>query len=147
MLAYFVKTLKSWLDDLGVESPPDKYIYERLSLIGVREKHAPKLTIKPALWGERHDVNLRASVQDILPGSLSLGNVYNSICLGLLHNIHSMMNGFFKWYGVKKLVGTGNTLLQNVTLQENVQEVFNELELKVFEEANAAFGAAMSANQ
>jgi hypothetical protein len=146
VLAFFVKTLKSWLHDLGLESPSDKYIYDRLSACGIHDKCAPKLTINPVLWGERHDPNQKASVKDILPDSLSLGNIYNAICFGLLLNIQSMMGGFFEKYGVKKLVGTGNALLQNTILQENVQEVFG-LEFVLCADGDAAVGAAMSINE
>ncbi len=143
MLAFFVKTLKSWLHDLGLESPSDKYIYERLSACGIHEKSVPKLTINPVLWGERHDPNQTASVKNILPSSLSLGNIYNSICFGLLLNIQSMMNGIFEKYGVEKLVGTGNALLHSKILQENVQEVFG-VEFVICADADSAVGAALS---
>ena len=143
MLAVFVKTLKTWLEDLGVELPSDRHIYERLSTCGIRDKDHTKLTVNPALWGERHDPNQTASVSDIIPGSLSLGNVYNSICSGVLFNIKSLMGGFLEKYEVKKLVGTGNALLQNKMLQENVQAVFRQ-EFVMCADSDAAVGAAMS---
>ena len=143
VLAFFVKTLKGWLRDLGLEPPSDKYIYERLSVCGIHEKGAPKLRINPVLWGERHDPDQKASIKDILPESMSLGNIYNSICFGLLLNIHSMMDGIFEKYGVKRLVGTGNALLQSKILQGNIQEVFG-VECVICADSDAAVGAAMS---
>ena len=143
VLAVFVKTLKSWLEDLGVELPSERHIYERLSTCGIRDKDHTKLTVNPALWGERHDPNQTASVSDIIPGSLSLGNVYNSICSGVLLNIKSLMGGFLEKYEIKKLVGTGNALLQNKMLQENVQAVFRQ-EFVMCADSDAAVGAAMS---
>ncbi|XP_028414121.1 sedoheptulokinase-like isoform X2 [Dendronephthya gigantea] len=146
VLAYFVKTLKSWLHDLGYDPPPDSYIYQRLFTCGVQDRHVPKLTIHPVLWGERHDPEQKAFVKDILPGSLSLGNIYNSICFGLLVNIHSMIDQFLTKYKVTKLVGTGNALLQNKMIQENVREIFRK-DFETCEIADAAMGAAMSINK
>ena len=146
VLAFFVKTLKSWLHDLGVELPSDNYIYEKLSTCGMRDKNATKLTVNPALWGERHKPDQTASVSDILPGSLSLGNVYNSICSGLLLNIKSLMGDFLEKHEVKKFVGTGNALLQNKILQENIREVFSQ-EFVMCSDSDAAVGAAMSINR
>lgn len=145
VLAYFVKTLKSWLHDLGLETPSDSYIYQRLSTCGVHDRDVPKLTINPVLWGERHDPEQKAFVKDIVPGSLSLGNIYNSICIGLLLNIHSMIDQFFEKYKATKLVGTGNALLRNKILQENVREIFCK-DFETCEVADAAMGAAMSIN-
>ena len=143
MFAFMVKVLKNWLHDLGLEPPSDKYIYDRLSACGIRDRAVPKLTINPVIWGERHDPDQKASVVDILPDSLSLGNIYNSICSGLLLNIKSMMDGIFERYGVKKLVGTGKALLQSKILQENIEEVCG-VECVICEDSDAAVGAAMS---
>ena len=138
-----MKTLKSWLRDLGLECPSDKNIYDRLSACGVDEKDTAKLSINPVLWGERHEPNKKASVKDIIPHALSLGNIYNSLCFGLLQNIYSMMEGFLGEYKVNKFVGTGNALLKNKIFQEAVFEVFGR-EFLMCQDSDASVGAAMS---
>lgn len=144
-MAFFVKMLQGWIGDLGLSQPSDEDIYEKLFNCSKEDKDCPKLTINPVLWGERHNPNQTASVTNISPGSLSLGNVYNSLCHGVLVNIQSMMSrDFLEKCGVQKILGTGNALVRNPALQKVIQDVFN-LQCVLCEDADASVGAALSA--
>lgn len=136
--------LRSWLKDLGLQEPCDEAIYDRLLECSYRDKDCAKLTISPVLWGERHNLNQLASVTDISCESLSLGNVYNSLCQGLIMNIQSMMsNDFLAMCGVQKIIGTGSALVRNSTLQKSVQDAF-DFQFVLCKDSNASTGAAFS---
>lgn len=145
MLATFVNMLENWMRDLGVEPPSHEKIYDKLLACAITsQKDLSQLKVDPILWGERHATNKRASVVDITMESLSLGNVYKSVCSGVLYNVRGMFGDFFEKHEVRSILGTGNALLKNNVLCAKLQEIFCNKPVK-FVDTNAAIGAAMSA--
>lgn len=53
-----------------------------------KENAASNLQIKPTLLGERHLPEVCAAVNNINIGNLGLGQVFKSICQGIIFNIH-----------------------------------------------------------
>lgn len=46
------------------------------------------LCVVPTLLGERHTPQQNASITNIDPGNLSLGQVFKAICQGIIQNLH-----------------------------------------------------------
>lgn len=46
------------------------------------------LCVVPTLLGERHSPQQNASVTNIDPGNLSLGQMFKAICRGIIENLH-----------------------------------------------------------
>ena len=63
-MAFLVKMLQGWINDLGLGQLSDEDIYEKLFDCSKLDNDCPKLTINPVLWGERHKPNQTASVRN-----------------------------------------------------------------------------------
>ena len=133
------------LTGLGV---PQSTIWEKIHALG-EDSEETDLVIKPTLYGERHDPDVKSSVSNITPSNSSLGSVYKALCRGLVTNIHSMMSqDFLLAAGVNKIIGSGTAVIKSSLLQGEIQAQFKlPLELCRGSEADAAVGAALAAIQ
>ena len=70
----------------------DATIWDKLRAISTRTDTSQSSPITLAvLYGERHDPTITASMSHITDHNMSLDTVYQSVCEGLVKNIHKMM--------------------------------------------------------
>lgn len=63
-------------------------LWIKLLELGESESAESSLCVVPTLLGERHTPQQNASIFNIDPGNLSLGQVFKAICRGIIENIH-----------------------------------------------------------
>ena len=102
-----------------------------------------KLTCKPSLFGERHDKSTFASFH-ISIDNLSIGEVFNSICIGLVANLQEMFpcDLLKNDFGVKRIIGTGKALVMNLIMRKQLERQFGIL-VNYNKLSDAALGAAL----
>lgn len=89
---------------------------------------------------------LTASISNINIGNIGLGQVFRSLCNGLLYNIHSMMpRDVLIKANINRIVGNGSGLSRNKVLQKEVQQLYR-LPLVFTSGGDAAKGSAMAMN-
>ncbi|XP_060529339.1 sedoheptulokinase-like [Cylas formicarius] len=142
-LATFVKTLQQWTLELGFSVPQSK-VWEKILVLGEDDNSISDLRIIPTCLGERHSPDRTASIENIHVGNIGLGQVFRSLCRGLVENLHSMMpKEILQRQQITRLVGNGSGLSRNKVLQKEVQHLY-ELPLVFTKGGDACKGAAMS---
>lgn len=142
-LATFVRMLQQWSMELGFSIPQSK-VWEKLIALGKEDSSISELEIVPTLLGERHAPGQTASVNQITLDTLQLGQIFRSLCSGVIKNLHDMMpqeklqNG-----GIQRIVGNGSGLVRNLVLQKEVQRWY-QLPLEIGQSGDAALGAALA---
>uniref|UniRef100_A0A1B6CE92 Carbohydrate kinase FGGY N-terminal domain-containing protein n=3 Tax=Clastoptera arizonana TaxID=38151 RepID=A0A1B6CE92_9HEMI len=101
-LATFIQMLQQWVLDLGFNMPQSK-VWARVLELGSSNSSESSLNVVPTLLGERHIPQQNASITNIDPGNLSLGQVFKAICQGIIQNLHRLVNCkyhnmFLKWF-------------------------------------------------
>lgn len=138
--------LMSWMKDLGLNNvlPSTDEIYQRI-LDCADKKGSTSLKVVPTLWGERHNPEKKGQVNNLTSDNISLGDVGLALCKGLVENLQEMMSKeFLHFYGIQRIVGSGNALMRNQVLQKQVEQVFG-LPLVLRESSEASVGAALAA--
>lgn len=141
-LATFVKMLQQWMLDLGTPIPQSK-VWEKLIALGL---DAPESTMKisPLLLGERHAPTAKAAAENIDLSNIQLGQVFRTLCEGLIQNLHYMMpKEILKNANIKRIVGNGSGLSRNAVLQRAVEHYYS-LPLEFTSGGDAAKGAAVA---
>lgn len=102
------------------------------------------MVIQPTILGERYMPDLTASATNITIGNIGLGQVFRSMCQGLLHNLHGMMpRDTLIEAEITRIVGNGSGLSRNKVLQQEVLQLY-QLPLVFTSGGDAAKGAAMA---
>lgn len=142
-LATFVKMIQQWCMELGFPVPQSK-VWEKLLDLAINDNAVSELQIQPTLLGERFLPESNCCVNNINIGNLGLGQVFRSLCRGLLQNLHSMMpKDILIKANISRIVGNGSGLSRNKVLQTEVQQLY-ELPLVFTSGGDAAKGAAMA---
>jgi sedoheptulokinase len=63
-------------------------IWDRVMSLGAQDCAASSLRVVPTLLGERHVPEQNASILNVDPGTLGLGQVFRAVCSGLIENLH-----------------------------------------------------------
>lgn len=63
-------------------------LWSKLLELGSAETAQSTLCVVPTLLGERHTPQQNASITNIDPGNLALGQVFKAICRGIIENLH-----------------------------------------------------------
>jgi len=143
-LSAFVQTIQGWCSELGFSIDQENVWNCLLERAENASKGSSGMSIVPTLWGERHNPQAKASVQDIQMENLGLGSVTRSLCRGLVENLASMLSGCqLREAGVNRLLGSGGALARNPVLQHEVSKVY-ELPLTMVGEREACLGAALA---
>jgi len=145
VFAVYVKTLMSWMKDLGVNDslPSTDEIYQRI-LYYAEKKGSTSLKVDPTFWGERRFPDQLGQVTNVTPENISLGDIGVALSRGLVENVQKMMSReFLQLHGVQRIVGTGSALMRNQVLQKQVEQVFG-LPLVLHENVDASTGAALA---
>jgi sedoheptulokinase len=131
VLQSFVKTLKSITQQISGVNVSEEKIWDKLLQSSEnmnsqqKDNDNNKVIVKPTLFGERHDTNLKASIINI-SDSLELNEIFGAICSGLIDNIFEMMSiAFLEKAGIQRLIGTGSALLRNPILKDVLERKLN----------------------
>ncbi|KAJ8680526.1 hypothetical protein QAD02_016313 [Eretmocerus hayati] len=142
-LATFVKSLQQWTLELGFSVPQSK-VWEKLIALGKEDSSISDMTIVPTLLGERFAPDQVCSVTGITLDTLHLGNLFRSLCSGIIKNLHDMMSREeLESMGIVRIVGNGSGLVRNPVLQKEVQHWYS-LPLELGHTGDAALGAALA---
>ncbi|XP_066911025.1 sedoheptulokinase-like [Clytia hemisphaerica] len=147
VLHQLATSLVSWMTDLECQNVPSSS--EVLIKFNQLQTDAGTslLEISPTIFGERHDPNLSASVRNIRPDNLSLGNIVAGMSRGIIENMFRMMPlDFRRKHDVQRIVGTGGALRASKMLRGYVVEI-SGLELRMAEDTDASLGSILFVQQ
>uniref|UniRef100_A0A1B6GLB0 Sedoheptulokinase n=1 Tax=Cuerna arida TaxID=1464854 RepID=A0A1B6GLB0_9HEMI len=145
-LATFVQMLQQWTLDLGFNMPQSA-VWTKLLDLGSTPGAESTLCVVPTLLGERHSPQQNASISNIDPGSLHLGQVFKAICRGIVENLHSMMpREMLLKANISRILGIGSALMRNQVLQCEVRQCY-QLPVVFVPGGDAAWGAAMAVHK
>ncbi|KAG8280223.1 hypothetical protein J6590_086532 [Homalodisca vitripennis] len=145
-LATFVQMLQQWTLDLGFNMPQSA-VWNKLLDLGSTPGAESTLCVVPTLLGERHSPQQNASISNIDPGSLHLGQVFKAICRGIVENLHSMMpREMLLKANISRILGIGSALMRNQVLQCEVRQCY-QLPVVFVPGGDAAWGAAMAVHK
>lgn len=63
-------------------------IWDTVMSLGGQDCAGSSLRVVPTLLGERHVPEQNASILNVDPGTLGLGQVFRAVCSGLIENLH-----------------------------------------------------------
>jgi sedoheptulokinase len=148
VLDSFIEMLMDWNSQLGFQCDNTKAIIWP-KLLGLAEEWCntnqdSRLKCKPLLFGERHAKQLFASIHNVTSQSTSLGEVFTSICIGIIDNLNAMFpfDLLVNELGCKRLVATGGALLRNKILKRALERNFSTIPIVYKATGDAAKGAA-----
>ena len=148
ILSAFVHLIHSWQVSLNnLSSLSLDHIWSRLIELALQSSSSSTLEhFSAALFGERHDPSLAASITNIRSINLSqlndIGLVFRSICQWIIKNLFEMLGE--NTLDMKGVIGTGSALMRNEVLQQELKEKMQG-HVKFNEYSDAAYGAALFA--
>ena len=150
VLDNFVDMIIKWNNDLGYTNDLNESstndLWSKLIDLGSRcvDDGNEKLECKPKLFAERHDKMTFASIQNIRQSNNSIGQVFNSICKGLIQNLNEMFpKDLLIRLGCKRILATGSALIRNSLLKKHFESEFNGINLEYKSSSDSALGAAL----
>jgi sedoheptulokinase len=143
---WLVKTITGWLADLEIALPDESELYRRLNELGLAGVKSTAPCFKPLFLGERHDPERRASIEQLGPENLGLGNLARSLAEGIFRNLRSMLPSSIL-QGRTRLAASGNALAKNPLLLEAAKDVFGIPVVLKKNREEAAAGAALLARE
>jgi sedoheptulokinase len=145
VLSAFVHLISSWQSSLNDSSSSIDLLWTRLIELGLQSTSTID-NFSPALFGERHDPSMSASITNIRSINISqfdnIGSVFHSICQWIIKNLFEMLGKDSST--IKGVIGAGSALMRNEVLQREIKErvqcpvIFNE-------HCDSAYGAALFA--
>jgi sedoheptulokinase len=140
--AWLEESVERWLRDLGLDCPSKDVLYFRINQLGIESEH--EIQTHPHFLGERHNPDLRGSLEGLDRGNFSLGALARGLARGIMRNLReSIPSRVLRTRD--RLVGSGNALRRSSLLRLMAEEEFG-LPLVLREEREeAALGAAMAA--
>jgi len=140
--AWLVRSLQSWMNDLGLKCPESDELFAKINELGFVASNG--LRVKPHFAGERYNTKLRGSIEGIDRFNFGLGQLARGLAKGILINLKDMLPSEI-FDGRSRVMGSGNALRQNPLLQRVTEEVLG-LPLVLTESRDeAAIGAALNA--
>ncbi|CAF0939082.1 unnamed protein product [Adineta steineri] len=148
ILSAFVHLINSWqlsLNNNNNSSLSLDILWSRLIELGLQSTSTIE-NLSAALFGERHDPSMSASITNIRSINMSqlndIGSVFRSVCQWIIKNLFEMLGE--DSLKMKGIIGTGSALMRNGVLQQELkkrvkcQVIFNE-------HSDAAYGSALFA--
>jgi sedoheptulokinase len=146
ILSVFVQLIYSWQLSLNnISSLSMEILWSRLIELGLQSTSTIE-HFSAALFGERHDPSMSASITNIrsinLPQLNDIGSVFRSICQWIINNLFEMLGK--DSLAMKSVIGTGSALMRNGVLQRELKEKVQG-QVRFNEHSDAAYGAALFA--
>lgn len=151
VLANFVQMIQSWNSELFESELKNEESKDKIwtKLISAGEEFSKKnksntLICKPTLFGERHAKETYASWFNMKADNTSVGQVFFSICTGLVANLKEMFPAELlrNELNIKRIVGTGTALIKNPIIIKQLELQF-QLPIILNKSNDAALGAAL----
>jgi sedoheptulokinase len=102
-----------------------------------------EIKCKPTLFGERHDKETFASLSNISIKNFSIGNMFLSICRGLVKNLKEMITSeLLNELNCERIIATGGAIARNSILKDCLEKEFSCFKIIYKEKNDAALGAA-----
>ncbi|XP_078495406.1 sedoheptulokinase [Ciona intestinalis] len=139
VFASYVTMMTSWTRQFAPDVTVDD-VYTRI--INVDEAET-EMRFVPALFGERHDPQLRAALNNIGHCDVTIGSIGRAICRGIIQNLRDM----FGVCGddVTRIYVCGGAFNRNQLLRHEAAIVFSDKDLRFDKNCDAAYGATMVA--
>ncbi|CAF0908290.1 unnamed protein product [Adineta ricciae] len=147
VLSAFVHLVHSWNSSINSDSSSLSLdtLWSRLIQRGL-ESNSIIENISAALFGERHDPSMSASLTNIRSIHMSqlndVGSVFRSICHWIIKNLFEMLGNDSST--INGIIGTGSALMRNGVLQREIQNRV-QCQVKFNEHSDAAYGSALFA--
>jgi sedoheptulokinase len=146
ILSAFVHLIHSWESSLNQNSSLSlDTLWSRLIELGLQSSTIIE-NFSAALFGERHDPSMSASITNIRSINMSqlndIGSVFRSICQWIIKNLFEMLGKDSST--IKSIIGTGSALTRNPLLQRELKERV-QCQVILNEHSDAAYGAALFA--
>ncbi|OWA52094.1 Sedoheptulokinase [Hypsibius exemplaris] len=146
VLTFFVHNLKEWVESIG-GTVNEEDIWPRVIALANEKNWAESNdpTVKPTLYGERFDANLRATVGNLSLVNADLGSLIRGILKGVIDNLEAMLPAdYLRQSNVKRIVLTGSLFRTFPQLVQHVSRVFGLPIVLKEDTRDAAFGAALA---
>ena len=146
ILSAFVHLIHSWQLSLYNDAPLSlDILWSRLIELGLQSSSTIE-NLSGALFGERHDPSMSASITNIrsihMPQLNDIGSIFRSLCQWIIKNLFEMLGK--DSLIMKSVIGTGSALIRNDVLQQELKERVR-CQIKFNEYSDAAYGAALFA--
>ncbi|CAF0869198.1 unnamed protein product [Rotaria sordida] len=146
ILSAFVHLIYSWQLSLNNNSSLSiDILWSRLIELGLQSSSTIE-NFSAALFGERHDSSMAASITNIrsinMPQLNDIGCVFRSICQWIIKNLFEMLGK--DSLIMECVIGTGSALMRNDVLQRELKEKV-QYPVIFHEHSDAAYGAALFA--
>lgn len=100
-------------------------MWKRLITTGSQVSRDPDIRFNPTFNGERHLPSETASISGLTASNTSLGNVFMSLCIGLVRNLHSMMSTeYLTDHKIDKIMATGSVIAKNTLIRRALQDIY-----------------------
>ena len=147
VLSAFVSLIYSWQLSLNnLSSSSREQLWSRLIELGLQSSSSTIEHFSAAIFGERHDPSMSASITNIRSINLAqlndIGLVFRSICQWIIKNLFKMLGK--DALTMKSVIGTGSALMRNGVLQGELKEQMKG-QVKFNEHSDSAYGAALFA--
>ncbi|CAF0982997.1 unnamed protein product [Didymodactylos carnosus] len=149
VLTSFIQMIDMWLNELIPNSSSFLSIQELWSKIiqlGLKSSSCPLLDLSAALYGERHDPDMCAYIQNIRFNTNinNIGLVFRSICHWIIQNLYTMITKqILVETNTQRIICTGNALIKNQLLQNELKLIFSDMNVIFNHNSDAAYGAAL----
>lgn len=150
VLEKFVDMLIEWNSELGFTCQSSESEKEHIwsKLINLSMKYMEtETTIKciPKLFAERHDTSTFGSLENLLHSNIKLGEIFASICHGLVKNLIEMfpVDILTNELGCQRVIATGSVVLKNPIVRAKLQYELKRMPIVFKESSDSAIGAAM----
>ncbi|CAF3135602.1 unnamed protein product [Rotaria socialis] len=146
ILSAFVQLIHSWHVSLyNVSSLSLDSLWSRLIELGLHSSSTIE-NFSAALFGERHDPSMAASITNIRSMNMAqlndIGVVFRSMCRWIIKNLFEMLGR--ESLTMECVIGTGSALMRNDVLQRELKEKV-KCQVIFEENSDAAYGAALFA--
>lgn len=150
VLEKFVDMLIEWNSELGFTWQSSENAKEQIwsRLINLSMKYVEtETTLRciPKIFAERHDTKTFGSMENLLHSNMKLGEVFASICHGLVRNLIEMFpfDILTNELGCRRVIATGSVVLKNPIVKAKLEHELKELPIVFKESSDSAIGAAM----
>ena len=150
VLDHFVDLVLNWSSQLGFIDKCDVQLksltWSKLIELSTEFLNSDSNPVcSPTLFAERHDKTSFASIHNICPGNTNVGQIFASICEGLIRNLHEMFPSelLVNTIGCKRIVATGGAIFNNPVLRTQLEKKYGCLPIVYRMAADSAVGAAL----
>lgn len=145
-LENLIDMILDWNKQLGLTGAQisREEIWKKMIELALNEPSNDLNLSSATFYGERHDQETYATLTNIRHNNIRLGQVFDSICAGLIQNLANMINIEFlaNELGCKRVLATGGAFVKNAVFRKHLERVFSQFEVVYKDSSDACLGAA-----